>query len=158
LIWHYFDWNFSSSWQTFNLWNISVPQSLFIILGHVLGGHVTVTDGDSRLGITIMNMSLNNSMYQRWKDNLRIVYLHELMSCLCPRNEAAFLWKVSYPYWPVIHPRCVLCHESLSVGIDCHALEVTNWSSLKAYLQSVRLFKVWADLNTLNHLKVIQST
>jgi hypothetical protein len=35
---------------------------------------------------------------------------------------------------------------------------VTNWSSLEAFLQSVRWFKVRADLNTLNHLEVIWST
>jgi hypothetical protein len=29
-----------------------------------------------------------------------------LMTCLCPRNAAAFLWRVAYPYWPMIHPRC----------------------------------------------------
>ena len=39
---------------------------LFFIMGQVLGGRVTVTDGDRRL-ITIMNMSLHNSIYQLWK-------------------------------------------------------------------------------------------
>jgi hypothetical protein len=32
-------------------------------MGHVLGGRVTVEDGDHRL-IKIMNMSLHNSIYQ----------------------------------------------------------------------------------------------
>jgi hypothetical protein len=37
-------------------------------MGHVLGGRVTFTDGEYRLYIiTIMNMSLHNSMYQLWK-------------------------------------------------------------------------------------------
>jgi hypothetical protein len=40
--------------------------SLFFITEHVFGGRVTVTDGDRRL-ITIMNMSLHNSIYQLWK-------------------------------------------------------------------------------------------
>ena len=35
---------------------------------------------------------------------------------------------------------------------------VTNWSSLETCLQSARWFKVRADLNMLNHLKVIWST
>jgi hypothetical protein len=33
---------------------------LFFILGHVSGGHVTVTGGNYRIYITIMNMSLLN--------------------------------------------------------------------------------------------------
>jgi hypothetical protein len=35
------------------------------------------------------------------------------MSCLCPRNEAAVLWRVAYCCWPMTHRRCVLCRESL---------------------------------------------
>jgi hypothetical protein len=146
---------------TFNL----CPATLFFSLGHILGGCVTVTDGDCRLTyITIMNMSFHTSMYSGdpksgqirisdgrfslgpsvliptepsqyrtylssfkinkrpkpsqnrkpkspvlgWleyrtvrfsdpycisyaKSDLRVAYHHELISCLCPRNEAAFL-------------------------------------------------------------------
>jgi hypothetical protein len=70
-----------------------VTYALFFIIGHIIGGLVTVTDGDRRL-ITILNMSLHNNIYIRYgKSNLRVAYHHELMSCLCPRNEAAFSLK-----------------------------------------------------------------
>jgi hypothetical protein len=36
------------------------------------------------------------------------------MSCLCPRNEAAVLWRVAYCCWPMIYRRCMLlCREPL---------------------------------------------
>ena len=35
------------------------------------------------------------------------------MSCLCPLDAAAFLRRVAYRYWPMIHRRCMLCRESL---------------------------------------------
>jgi hypothetical protein len=41
--------------------------STFFILGHVLGERVTGTAGYGSFYITIMNMSLHNSMYQLWK-------------------------------------------------------------------------------------------
>jgi hypothetical protein len=38
------------------------------------------------------------------------------MSCLCPGDEVALLWRVAYRYWPIIHCRCVLCCESFVRG------------------------------------------
>jgi hypothetical protein len=61
-------------------------------MGHVLGGRVTVIDGDCRLlqlstyHYTIVYISYDES-------NLPIAYPHESMSCLCPRNQAAFPLK-----------------------------------------------------------------
>jgi hypothetical protein len=64
-------------------------MSLFFIIGHILGGCVTVTDGDRKL-ITIMNLSLH--VYISYgKSDLGEAYLHQSMSCLRPHNEAAFL-------------------------------------------------------------------
>jgi hypothetical protein len=50
--------------HTIQLWkHTQILYSLFFIVGLVLGGRVTVTDGDRRW-ITIMNISLHNSIYQ----------------------------------------------------------------------------------------------
>jgi hypothetical protein len=48
----------------FLIWKVLQRRgySLFFIMGHILGGLVTVTDGDHRL-IAIMNLSLHNSIY-----------------------------------------------------------------------------------------------
>jgi hypothetical protein len=130
--------------------------SLFI-LGPVFGGCVTVIDGDCRLYIYILQFwtcCYSTVCISYGKYYLHVAFLHKLMPCLCPHNEGAFLWRVAYCYWLVIHPRCVLCLESLSMGIYWHTLD-GNQLRLEACLQSVRCFKIQADHNTLNHLKVI---
>jgi hypothetical protein len=91
------------------------------------------------------------------KSDLQLGYLHQLMYCLCPCNAAAFFWRLAYHNRPVIHVDvCCVVNLCLCVFIATH-WTVTNWSTLEACLQSVRLFKVRADLNTLNHLEVIWS-
>jgi hypothetical protein len=66
------------------------------------------------------------------KSDQHVAYLHELypMSCLCPRDEAAFLWRVAYCCWPVMHRICMLWIYCF-VGIYCHVLNWTNWSTLE---------------------------
>jgi hypothetical protein len=149
---------------------ICTPSPLFFILGHVFGEHVTVTDGDCRFyiyyncehssdrpphvitcdGVMTQDTPDYTTVYISYgKFNLRLVYLHELMSCLCPRNETAFLWRVAYHYglWSIIDACCVfnLCPW---VFIATQWM-VTHWSSLEACLRSISWFKVQADLNTL---------
>jgi hypothetical protein len=46
--------------------------SLFFIAGHILGGRVTVTDGDCRIYYTITNMSLNKSFISYGKTDQRV--------------------------------------------------------------------------------------
>jgi hypothetical protein len=91
------------------------------------------------------------------KSDLRILYLHELISCLCPwkKQPSSEEWCIAIGPWSMLDVCCVvnLCP---GVFIAVH-WTVTNWSSLEACLQSVGWFKVWADLNRLNHLKVIWS-
>jgi hypothetical protein len=60
--------------------------------GHILGGLVTVTDGDCRLYFYNYEPVITQQyLSDIGKSDLRVVYLHELMSCLCPPNEAAIL-------------------------------------------------------------------
>jgi hypothetical protein len=67
------------------------------------------------------------------------------MSCLCPRNKAAVLWRVAYCCWPMIHHRCVLlCHERLLDEV-----------ALRSFIQ----INVQADLEHVNSdQRVIWST
>ncbi len=61
----------------FKQMSISNNKLTFILcMGHVLGGCVTVTDGDFAGYITIMNISLHNSIYQLWK----VLSAHSLSS------------------------------------------------------------------------------
>jgi hypothetical protein len=47
--------------------SLLILNYLFFIIGGVLGGHVTVTDGVIAGYITIQNISFHNSLYQLWK-------------------------------------------------------------------------------------------
>jgi hypothetical protein len=58
-----------------------ILYSIFFILWHESGGHVTVTDGDCRILYTIMNMSSHNSYSSYGKSDPHIVYLHESFRC-----------------------------------------------------------------------------
>jgi hypothetical protein len=101
------------------------------------GGHIWWTyhcsNGDCRLYILqLWTCHYTTVCIIYGKSDLWEAYLHKLMSCLCPLNEVAFLWRVAYLYWPLIHHRCVfdvnLCPL---VFIDTHRT-VTSWSSLEA--------------------------
>jgi hypothetical protein len=54
------------------------------------------------------------------------------MSCLCPRNAAAFLWRVAFRYWPMIHHRWIF----VSVGIYSHTLNGNQLVQLRGCLRS----------------------
>jgi hypothetical protein len=63
-------------------------------MGHVLGGHVTVTDDECRLYIFILQLGTRDYTtvcISYRKSDLCVAYFHELMSCLCTHNEAAVL-------------------------------------------------------------------
>jgi hypothetical protein len=54
----------------------------------------------------------------------------QLVSFLCLRDEAAFLWKVTYHCWTMITCRCVLwIHCSWVFIAMCWT--VTSWSGLE---------------------------
>jgi hypothetical protein len=58
----------------------------------MLGGRVTVIDGDHRLlQLWIYHYTTVYISYE--ESDLRVDYPHESMSCLCPRNEAAYPLK-----------------------------------------------------------------
>ncbi len=65
-------------------------------------------------------------------------------------------WHIATGRWS-IEDGCCFVNLCPGVFIATH-LTVTNWSSLEACLRSVGWFKVWVDLNMLNHVKVIQCT
>jgi hypothetical protein len=129
-------------------------------MGHVLGWRITVTD----VRMQVIYKQLWTCHYTTvcvsyGKSDLRIVYLHKLLSCLCPGNEAAVLWRGAYCYWPwsIVDVCCVVNQDCVIFTTTLH-WTVTIWSSLEACLQSVRWLKVRADLNTLNHFEVSWST
>jgi hypothetical protein len=108
---------------------IWIYYTCFLILGHY---HV-----DSYRWWLQVITQLKTCHYTKWyirygKSDPCVAYLHQLflMSCLCPRDEAAFLWSVVYHCWPIIHSRWVL-------WIYCKLIffaarwTVTNWSSLE---------------------------
>jgi hypothetical protein len=87
-------------------------------------------------------MSLYNSYISYGKSNPTCVHMMQR-----PSSEE----------WPMIYSRCVLWIKIAWLFITMLHWTVTIWSSLEACLRSVSWFKVRADLNTLNHLKVIWS-
>jgi hypothetical protein len=64
-----------------------------------------------------------------------VAYLHKLLSASCPYDEV--LWRVTTNCcMPIILWRCVLCHESITVGIYCHVLNSNKLFELKSCIQS----------------------
>jgi hypothetical protein len=65
-------------------------------------------------------------------------------------------WHIAIGPWFILD---VCCFVNLCPWVlNCHALDGNQLFQLRGYLWSVRWFKVRADLNMLNHLKVIWST
>jgi hypothetical protein len=80
-------------------------ELFFIILyyGAMLCERVTVTDGDCRLyNLWTCHYTTVNIRYRKSDLHAQLI-LTKLMSCLCPRNEVAILWRVAYCCWPIIH-------------------------------------------------------
>jgi hypothetical protein len=106
----------------------------------------------SQVIFTIMNMSLLNGLYQLWNTCQSIAFLHKLLwhpACVHVMKWPV-LRRVAYPSGPMIHHRCVLCHESLSVGIYCHPLNGNQLVQLKGCLWSFLPINVQANLQHVN--------
>jgi hypothetical protein len=97
--------------------NNKIDDSLFFISGHIRGTCHIYRWWLQVIFLQFMNMSLHNSTNRYRKSDLPVVNLHELMSCLCPHNEAAILWRVVYCYWPwsIVNASCVVNRDCVII-------------------------------------------
>jgi hypothetical protein len=92
------------------------------------------------------------TIFKQWRRTSETILLlwNPVAANLVGMAYSCCLWKIDESWWCVINVMWLLI-------LTLH-WTVTNWSSLETSLQSVRWFKVRADLNTLNQLQVIWST
>jgi hypothetical protein len=133
---------------------------LFFISEHVLGGRVTVTDGDCRIYYTIMNMLLHNSYIIYGTSDPLVVYLHEVFKCpACVhvmKRPSSEEWHISIGPWFIVDAACVV--NLVSVGIYCTRWTVTNGSSLEVVYGLLYKLMCKQTLNTLIWIEVFWST
>jgi hypothetical protein len=136
----------SFAWRSFVGHPVLTPHTILqweIKFGHVTffilysGARIRWAMLKCRLYLQLWTCHYTKVCIRYGKSDLRVAYPHELMSCLCPHNEAAVLWRVAYCYWPwsIIDACCVVNRDCVII-YHYAALEANKLVQLRGCLWS----------------------